>query len=89
MISHKQLTTMNSSCVNLSPNKRWEVLFEQAAKLNQINPKKYLFHLVTPQKNFRNMVKTKYPDLPIRYHQNLTQKEMMRLYKIDIFGVHQ
>ena len=73
--------------LTLSPNKRWEVLLEQAAKLNQINPKKYLFHLVTPQKDFFEIeVKTRYPDLPIRYHQNLTQKEMMRLYKrIDIF----
>ena len=35
-----------------SPNKRWKYLIEQAFLLSKQSPEKYIFHLVSPQKEF-------------------------------------
>ena len=65
-----------------SPNKRWKDLIKQAFLLSRQSPERYIFHLVSPQKEFfEKVVGRTQKILNIRFYKNLDQKCMYNLYR--------
>ena len=85
--SCKKKTDLNINVVEIllvlttSPNKRWHILLEQALLLSQDNPNRYIFHLVTPQKDFfEKQINDNYAGLNITIHSNISQRKIIDLY---------
>ena len=56
-------------------------MLEQALLLSQDNPNRYIFHLVTPQKDFfEKIINDSYAGLNIIIHSNISQRKMIDLY---------